>query len=70
MKGNRSWKGQGLKNYHKYIQELKGKNEQPVWKDSEYQKKRANWGKKEILRLKSKISEMKWKGNYMGSKSD
>lgn len=30
VKGNRSWKGQGLKNYHKYIQELKGKNEQPV----------------------------------------
>ena len=52
------------------MMELKGKNEQPVWKDSEYQKRRANWGKKEILRLKSKISEMKWKGNYMGSKSD
>lgn len=65
-----SWKGQGLKNsYYKYIQELKEKDKQLIEKIMNIRRE-MQIVKKKPLKLKSKIYEMKWKYNCLGSTSD
>lgn len=60
VKRNRFWKDQRPKiSYHKCIQELKGKDEQLREKMVNIRREIQNEKKKEMIKLKSKISAMK-----------